>query len=309
VRDGVFKIACLALLLILLPAGRKGDQQPATPTEKYAAAVREDAAGKRANAFKLYLEAAGANVVLAQIQVARMYAAGQDVARDDAKAFEYYRRVAEPNEDMDRASSLAPVVGEAFLALSKYLRTGMPQAGIAEDKKLASKYLSVAAMQFQNPEAQFELAMSYQAGDGVEQNLRAAVIWLVNSARKRYAMAQAELGDMQWKGQQVKQARAEGLAMLALARDNALPNELPLIDVKYRNALAEADNDTIAKADIILRTQASGLRKKDGILQIQPSAPPLRDPMLIAGPDDTKNRKDPGTPKADGVMVPTLLGQ
>jgi TPR repeat protein len=226
------------------------------------------------------------------------------------KALEYYRRVAEPNEDIDRASYLAPYVGEAFLAIGRYYRTGLPAAGLAEDKEKAARLFLRAAGNFKNADAQYELAMLYLNGDGVDKNPRLAVLWLNYSAQKRHALAQAEAGDLLWKGQVVKQARDRGLALLALALDNASPEELPLIEIKFRNAMAEADNETVLKAEEALKKLVPVMRvKTEGVLRILPGAAgqqiatqPVPESAAVV-----EAVKEPA--KAGAATIPSLLGR
>jgi hypothetical protein len=314
VRARLLKVACMGLMLMFLAGGTsgKGNLQPATPVETYNAAVREAQAGHSHVALRLFEKAAKHNVLAAQIQLARIYASGVGGPRDDVKALEYYRRVAEPNEDIDRASYLAPYVGEAFVAIGRYYRTGLPAAGLPENKDKAARLFLQAAGNFMNADAQYELAMLYLNGDGVDKNPRLAVLWLGYSAQKRHALAQAEAGDLLWKGQLVKQARDRGLALLALARDNASPEELPLIEIKFRNAVAEADNETLLRAEAELKKLAPTMRTKtEGVLRIMPGA--ASDPPLIMA----KPLPEPapavevakGTPAAGAPTVPSLNGR
>ncbi len=302
----------MGLMLMFLPGGTtgKGGLQPATPQEIYNAGVRESQARRYEVALRLFETAARHNVLAAQIQLARIYSSGNGGPRDDVRALEFYRRVAEPNEDIDRASYLAPYVGEAFLAIGRYYRTGLPAAGLAEDKEKAARLFLQAAGNFKNADAQYELAMLYLNGDGVDKNPRLAVLWLNYSAQKRHALAQAEAGDLLWKGQVVKQARDRGLALLALALDNASPEELPLIEIKFRNAMAEADNETVLKAEEALKKLAPVMRlKSDGVLRILPGAAgqqiatqPVPESAAVV-----EAVKEPA--KAGAATVPSLLGR
>jgi uncharacterized protein len=304
VRNGLVKAACLSLVLMFLQAGTsgKGDIKPATSAEVYNAAVRETQAGHHEKALQLYEKAADANLLAAQIQTARIYAAGRIVARDDVRAFNYYRRAAEPNEDMDRTSPWAPVVGEAYLALSKYYRSGLPEAGVAPDKERANQLLALAAARFQSPAAQYELGMVYLAADGVERNPKLAEMWLRNAAQKRYPLAQAELGAILWRGELVKQQRERGLAMLALALDNAADDDRPVIVAKYVSVINEADNDTVKQAEELL--------KKAGALRIRNDAP-----LRILPPEQIAGRPAPDSvlvvepAKTAPAVVPSLNGQ
>ena len=62
---------------------------------------------------------------------------------------------------------------------------------------------------------------SILTGSGVEKNVGLAVNWLAAAAKKQHAAAQATLGGLLWRGEEVRQRRARGLALIMLAHENA----------------------------------------------------------------------------------------
>ncbi len=279
----------LLIAFALIPAvccaqtSGKGDLAPSTPLEVYQNAKRAMVEGRAATGFELLEVAARRGALGAQIEVARMSAKGKGAPLDEAKAFYFYRRIANDYADIDRRHSLAQFIAEAFRMSGTYLRNGIASANLKPDLGEASRLMLQAAGYFHEREAQYELATMYLNGEGVERNPRIAVGWLVNSARKRYAPAQAMLGDMMWRGKDVKRAPLEGLALLALAVDNALEHERPLVTPYYENAVAEADIETIRKTEEALKTLYHSLRlRSDG--------PPLK----IEYPDGVAPKPEKG---------------
>jgi hypothetical protein len=91
-------------------------------------------------------------------------------------------------------------------------------------------------------------------GDGVETNVGLAVNWLATAAKKQHAASQATLGEILWRGQDVRQRRARGLALIMLAHENAVAsgNEPKWIGELYQEAFAKSDNPTRKDAEALL---------------------------------------------------------
>ena len=111
-----------------------------------------------------------------------------------------------------------------------------------------------AASYFGNAEAQYRLARLYMNGTGVEKNVGLAVNWLAIAAKKQHAASQATLGEILWRGQEVRQRRARGLALIMLAHENAVAGgkEPQWIGELYREALGASDNATRKDAEAML---------------------------------------------------------
>ena len=84
------------------------------------------------------LEYAAARGVLgAQLKMARLYAAGRDVPKNDAKAFSYFQEIADQYADISPSSPIAKYVGESLVALGQYYMVlakvaGKPPRALAE---------------------------------------------------------------------------------------------------------------------------------------------------------------------------------
>ena len=94
----------------------------------------------------------------------------------------------------------------------------------------------------------------YLNGEGVEKNIGLAVNWLAMAAKKQHVAAQATLGEMLWRGNDVRQREARGLALITLAHENAKASgkEPKWIGDLYREAFATSDAATRKEARALL---------------------------------------------------------
>ena len=151
-----------------------------------------------------------------------MYADGDGVARDDAKAFDYFSRIVERFTDEEPEPGERSMASSAFVAVGLYLRDGVAIAKIEPDAELAFDLFRYAATYFRSADAQFNLARMYLDGTGAPRDLRQGLNWLDLAARKGHPQAQATLGRLMFNGESGLAAqRARGLMYLTLARDSA----------------------------------------------------------------------------------------
>ena len=217
-------LGALAALMMLGPVEAGGDDpQPyASATEAYRQGASALKSGKPAAALPALEYAAKRGVLGAQVKLARAYASGRDVPKDDAKAFSYFQQIADQQADISPRSPIAKYVAEAFVALGQYYVDGIPALSLAPNPTYAVHLFRHAASYFGNAEAQYRLARLYMNGSGVEKNVGLAVNWLATAAKKQHAASQATLGEILWRGQDVRQRRARGLALIMLAHENAV---------------------------------------------------------------------------------------
>jgi TPR repeat protein len=217
--------AALAASLILVPvaAGSAGDSPPfVSATAAYRAGIAELKAGDTEAALPSLEYAAERGVLGAQLKLARIYASGNGVNKDNGKAFYFYRQIANQRADISPLSPVSKYVAEAFVALGKYYVDGVPSAQVPQDPVRAANLFRHAASYFGYADAQYQLARLYLDGDGVERNVGLAINWLATAAKKQHAAAQATLGELLWRGSDdVRQRRARGLALIMLAHENA----------------------------------------------------------------------------------------
>jgi hypothetical protein len=176
------------------------------------------------------------------------------VAEDDAKAFTYYRAIADQYADINPTSPVAPYVGEAFVALGQYHLDGIAAMPLAANAAYAADLFRHAASYFGNADAQYDLALLYLKGEGVEKDVGLAVNWLAMAAKKQHVAAQATLGEILWRGTEVRQREARGLALITLAHENAKASgkEPKWVGDLYAEAFAKSDAATRKEAVALL---------------------------------------------------------
>ena len=217
-------LGALAAFMMLGPVEAGGDDPPpyASATEAYRQGTNALKAGRAAVALPALEYAAKRGVLGAQIKLARAFSAGRDVPKDDAKAFTYYEQIADQQADISPSSPIAKYAAEAFVALGEYYLDGIPAMPLVANPSYAADLFRHAASYFGNAEAQYRLARLYMNGDGVEKNVGLAVNWLAIAAKKQHAASQATLGEILWRGQEMRPRRTRGLALIMLAHENAV---------------------------------------------------------------------------------------
>jgi TPR repeat protein len=249
-------VAAFAALMVLAPlAVASDDEAPyASATEAYRQGASALKSGRANTALPALEYAARRGVLGAQLKLARGYASGNTLPQDDAKAFVYFQQIANQHADIVPSSPVAKYVGEAFVALGQYYVDGVPAMSLAPAPGYAAKLFRHAASYFGNAEAQYRLARLYLSGDGVEKNVGLAVNWLAAAAKKQHVASQATLGELLWRGEEVRQRRARGLALITLAHENAQAGgrEPQWIADLYQECFAASDNATRKEAEALL---------------------------------------------------------
>jgi uncharacterized protein len=249
-------VSCVAALMMLGPVAVGADYPPpyASATEAYRQGATAMKAGRMVVALPALEYAAKRGVLGAQLKLARLYAAGRDVPKDDAKAFSYFQQIADQYADISPSSPIAKYVGEALVALGQYYAAGSPAVPLPANPAYAADIYRHAASYFGDAQAQYQLGRLYLTGEGVEKNPGLAVNWLATAAKKQHAAAQATLGELLWRGEEVHQRQARGLALLTLAHENAKADgdEPKWIADLYQDAFAKSDNATRKEAEVLL---------------------------------------------------------
>ncbi|MCL2713575.1 MAG: sel1 repeat family protein [Alphaproteobacteria bacterium] len=184
----------------------------------------------------------------AQWRLARMYADGDGVTRDDMRAFEYFSQLAGAHAEDSPTAPQSQIVANAFVAIGRYYLNGIPNSPIKADPDRAREMFSYAASYFGNAEAQYYLGRLYlMMQDGSRYDAVSGARWLGLAAQKGQHEAQAVLGEMLFNGDRVPRQPARGLMYLTLARDGAGPDEA-WIKESYNRAFAKASRDDRAMA-------------------------------------------------------------
>jgi hypothetical protein len=219
---------------------------PASPQEAFRSGTQALRQGKTEQAVMELEYAAEQGVPGAIWKLGRMYADGDGVKTDKARAYEYFRRLTTAYGDDSSGTPHARYLANAFVALGQYYLEGIPGT-LKSDPNLAREMFRYAAAYFADPEAQYYLGRLYLAGKGVTKDAIQAARWLRLSANKGDHRAQAVLGSMLFKGEEVSRQAALGLFWLIVAKDGAGPDEAWITDM-YATALAEATDHERAMA-------------------------------------------------------------
>lgn len=308
-------LGALAALMTLGPVAVGADDPPpfASATEAYRQGVSALKAGQPEAALAALEYAAKRGVLGAEVKLARAYAAGRDVPKDDAKAFSYFQQIADQQADISPSSPIAKYVAEAFVALGQYYLDGIPALRLAPNPSYAVDLFRHAASYFGNGEAQYRLARLYINGEGVEKDVGLAVNWLATAAKKQHAASQATLGEILWRGQEVRQRRARGLALIMLAHQNAVASgkEPEWIGDLYQEAVDKSDNGTRKDAEALL-PELGGV-KAASVLPAAKAKP--AEIMMMPAADSAQDTAAPATsaaadaaPLSNGAPPPAAIG-
>ena len=150
--------------------------------------------GHKDQAAEAYRYAAENGQIGATWKLARMYAAGDGVTRDDYEAFKFFSEIVE--QDVEPGSREESYVSDALVALAGYLKTGIPGSPVEANPIAAHEYYMRAAANYRNPSAQFEMGNMFLKGEGVKASVRQAGRWFQLAAEKGHAGAQATLGNL-----------------------------------------------------------------------------------------------------------------
>jgi len=230
----------------------------AAPQPQPVSAVHHDAIPGPMVSVADLSEAAGQGDLTARVEVGRRLAQGRGVEKNEGSAAAYFRGIISEYENISAHDKRGPHVAAALLEMARLYKSGLPEANIVANPTQAFSYLHHAASYFGDPIAQFELAKLLMSGDGVTKNTRAAAQWLLSASRKGYAPAQAQLGDLLWRGGEgVKRVAGDGLGLLAIARRNALGEDKAWVSKMFEMARAEAQPIEILEANAFIVQELS----------------------------------------------------
>jgi len=202
--------------------------------------------GNSKDAVEALKYAAAGGQSLAQWKLGRMYADGDGVPHDDAKAYEYFQQIVENYDEDNPNRREAPLVASAFVAVGAYSLSGIPSARVRADPSRALEMFNYAATHFGDANAQYNLARMYLDGAGADKDSRQAARWLSLAAGKGHSPAQAQLGQLLFNGAQgVQRQRGRGLMWLTLARESAVADgkDKWIVDMYDKAVAAASDAD------------------------------------------------------------------
>lgn len=261
------RIACIVALGLGLAGGHAfafdGTQAPnaapaPTAQEAFRSGARALRAGEMDKGMTALEYAASQGHMASQWKLGRMYADGDQVPKNDLRAFQYFSRIANSHAEDSPEAPQSRFVANAFVALGHYYLEGIPNSAVKADAGRAREMFWYAASYFGDADAQYNLARIYLDGTGTTRDPRQAVKWLGLAANKGQNQAQAMLGHMLFKGEHVPRQAARGLMWLTLARDGA-GGEKWIADL-YDAAFKQATSDERSMAFHYLERRMKGQR-------------------------------------------------
>lgn len=259
---GVIRLAALGALLCAasLPFGvarafdgasTSSDERAPLPIFKNPkAALRAGLEGVRSghkrSAVAALRYAAESGESLAQWKLGKMYAAGDGVPQDDAKAFDYFSQIIDSYDEDDADPREAPFVSNAFVALGVYNLNGIARTHVAPNPERALEMFHYAAVNFGDAAAQYNMARMFLDGNGIAKDGRQAARWLYLAADKGHLESEAVLGQLLFNGYEgVPPQRAKGLMWLSLAHDGVTDKgkDQWILDLYSKAMIAASESD------------------------------------------------------------------
>jgi TPR repeat protein len=219
---------------------------PSSPQEAFRAGTQALRQGRTDQAIAELEYAAEQGVPGALWKLGRIYADGDGVLPNRTLAYEYFRRLTLIYADESSGTPNARYLANAFVTLGQFYLDGIPGT-LKADAVRARDAFHYAASYYADAEAQYYLGRLYLSGKGVQKDPIQAARWLQLSAEKGDHRAQAMLGEMLVKGDEVARQAARGLFWLIIAKDGAAPEERWIGDM-YSTALAQASEGDRALA-------------------------------------------------------------
>jgi uncharacterized protein len=205
--------------------------------------------GRYDRALRLFQNASDDGNIVADWYLGHMYRQGRGVRQDDAAAFTYYSRVADHYDPDENDKNRLRIVVDAMVRIADYQRLGSAKAGLQPNPQAAARaYLKIATA-YGHPAAHFALGVMSIKGQGVKQNPQQGLKWLMAAARKRYAPAEAYLGELYWDGHLVQADRTRAVMWYILARQSAQPEENPEIFDRALQLEANVGEDELIEAE------------------------------------------------------------
>lgn len=216
----------------------------ATPRAALKAGLEGFGLGDSASAIEALKIAAEGGELLAQWKLAKIYASGDGVPRDDLKAYQYFVQIVKSYDEDSPDRRNAAIVSSACVALGVYSLNGIENSAVVADPERALRLFQYAATNFGDANAQYNLARMLldRASAGTDE--LKALRWLALAAEKGHVQAEALLGQLLFAGHEgIRPQRGLGLMWLTLARDAAADsdNDKWIIDL-YEKAVASAND-------------------------------------------------------------------
>ncbi len=170
-----------------------------------------------------------------------IYRLGLSVRRNERMAFKYYRELAVTYDAEDPRRKRQQFVIDSLIRVADVYRDGSRQAGIRPDPRRAYGIYNIA-VEHKHPAAEYGLGVMFVRGLGVKRNINRGAGWLMQACKRRFASAQALMGELRWTGAYGKQSRIDGLKWYLLAQQTAQPHRQPEILDRLDQMLTEVSD-------------------------------------------------------------------
>lgn len=204
--------------------------------------------GSYDKALKYFLTASDEGNIVADWYLGHMYRLGRGVEQSDAKALSYYGRVADAFNADEPDQNRLRIMVDALVRVADAYRTGNKRNGIEQDFDRSLRLYRLAST-YGHPAAQYGLGVMTLWGQGVSAKPDQGLKWLVSSARKRYAPAEALLGEIYWKGEFVERDTTRAIMWYMLAQATVHPDENPEIVDRLDSLLAQSTEEERLEAE------------------------------------------------------------
>lgn len=196
-----------------------GVSKESDPIALFRFAFGAEKAGQTKEAVEAYRYAADKGHTASQYALAKMYAEGDGVVKDDFEAFKIYSNIA--SQGVEPGSKDTGFFVYALMSLARYYHDGIAGSPVSVDLSQARQLYFQAASTFGVAEAQFQLAQMLLAGEGGKANVRQAKKWLNLARKSGHPGAMAVFGNLLFQeGQTVR-----GLAYLTAALEKCSPKD------------------------------------------------------------------------------------
>src|ERR1700704_776047 len=149
-----------------------------TPRAALQAGLEGFRSGNASSGIEALKYAAAGGEVLAQWKLAKIYANGDGVPRDDIKAYDYFSQIVSNYDEDDPNRRDLAVVSSALVSLGNYNLNGIANSKVRADPQRALQMFQFAATTFGDANAQYNLARMHLDGVGVDKDGREAIRWL-----------------------------------------------------------------------------------------------------------------------------------
>ena len=268
-------LAFAAVLAVAAAADAQDSQQTprSNPWAVFKFGFSAYKSGHKDQAVEAYRYAAENGQIGATWKLARMYAEGDGVTRDDYEAYKFFNEIAE--QDVEPGSPEESYVSDALVALGGYLKQGIPGSPVAANPAAAQEYYMRAAANYRNVLVTEEEAITGGTpGDAVSGQP-------VLTRKPELAVARAHGQDHRTRGERVAVAVLDDLDIAGqIDLGNVLGDQLGPEPLGLRTQLVHQlrPHDAVREAREILdvsgRHQGSAsvdLTLEDQRLQIRPS--------------------------------------